>query len=110
MPNSSNPNFGIFTVNTSNPTDVTITGVGQMSLDTDVNAMALDVANNQVFLATSLVTGEVTSIDITTPQTPTAKATIDLPGTAVSLAFNGSNLYVANNTVDQQLVVIGQGQ
>jgi prepilin-type N-terminal cleavage/methylation domain-containing protein len=110
LSNGSSPNFGIFTVNTSNPTNIAITNVSQMSYAANINTLALDAANNQVFLGTSLATAEITSINIIAPQVPIEKATVDLPDAAVSVFFNGSNLYVADNAVDQQLIVIGQGQ
>lgn len=110
LSNGTNPNLALLTIDVSNPSNIVINNVGQMQVAESVNALALDATNNQLFLATSLPAGEIISVNIASPQSPTLKASVDLPNSAVALFYNGSNLFVANNTVDQQLIIIGQGQ
>lgn len=103
------PDFVILTIDTSNPSQVSITKIGQMQLAGDVNGLALDSADNQMFLATSVTNKQFFLADITNPALPTEKASLSLPDTAISLVFNGIYVYVADIANGKELIIIGPG-
>ena len=107
---TTNPDFVIFSVNTDNPLLVIITIVGQMQLAGDINGLALDSADKQVFLATSISNKQFFIADIANPALPTEKASLALPDTAVAVAYNGTYAYVADIANGQELVIIGPSQ
>lgn len=108
--NSSNPNLAILSLDISDLNNIIISALGQMSVASDINALAYDGLGKQLFLATSLSSEEIKIVDIANPALPNTKANLDLPATAVALFYNEANLFVAQNQVSEQLIIVGPGQ
>lgn len=101
-----NPEFYIINVDSSDNFNITFSITGQLKVGGKINALYVNVSGNNAFLATNISNEEFYVVDISNPAAPIKKSSLDLPGEAVGISYNGNYVFVATKANSQELIII----
>jgi len=103
----SNSEFYILHSDTTNPQSVILQITGQLKIGGRINGLALNTSGNRIFAATNIVDSEFYVINIENPAVPVRISSLDLPGEASAIEYNGSYVFVSDIANSQELIIIG---
>lgn len=99
--------FYILHSDTTNPLSVTLQVIGQLKVGGRINGLAPNTSGSRIFAATNITNSEFYVINIENPAAPTKKSSLDLPGEAAAIEYNGSYVFIADIINNQELIIIG---